>query len=187
MNKFFYILLTVLFLTSCKEDVIPKPKAYLSLNYPVKKYQKINIKKPYSFDVEVDTKIVDLPNGWLKIEYPKLKASVDITYRALNDNLKEVLTDAEKLVFEHTVKADQITSNNFNNKEQRVYGSMFDITGNSASQIQFHITDSIKHFLKGSLFFRTKPNYDSILPAVDYIKQDMIHIIETMEWKSSPK
>ena len=118
----------------------------------------------------------------MKVNYPKLKASVDITYRPVQNNLKELLTEAEKLVFEHTVKADQISSNNYENEENKVYGSMFDITGNSASQVQFHITDSVKHFLKGSLFFHTKPNYDSVLPAVEYIKKDMIHIMETTKW-----
>lgn len=181
MNKLLYLLVIILFL-GCKEDIIPKPKGYLSLNYPAKKYKKTTTITPYSFEIATNATLINLPKGWIKIKYPKLKASIDITYRPLNNNLKELLTEAEKLVFEHTVKADQITSNKFNNKEQRVFGSMFDITGNSASQIQFHITDSTKHFLKGSLFFRTKPNYDSILPAVNYIKQDMIHLIETIEW-----
>lgn len=182
MNKFFYITIALFMVFGCKQEVMPKPKAYLSLQYPPKKYQKINVKKPYSFEVLSNTKIVDLPDGWLKVEYPSLKASIDITYRPLHNNLKVLLTESEKLVFEHTVKADQISSTKFNNIEQKVYGSMFDITGNSASQVQFHITDSTKHFLKGSLFFRSKPNYDSILPAVDYIKQDMIRIVESLKW-----
>ncbi len=87
------------------------------------------------------------------------------------------------MVFEHTIKADQISSKSFENKEHKTYGKLFEISGNSASQIQFHITDSTKHFIKGSLFFRVKPNYDSILPAVDYIKKDMIRIMETLKWK----
>lgn len=182
MYKYFIILLLVL-MVSCGEDPIPKPKAYLSLNYPVKKYQKIDKEIPYSFEIVKNAQAETLANNWLKIKYPKLKASVDITYRSVDNNLIELLTDAEKLVFEHTLKADQIASNKFENKKNKVFGSMYDITGNSASQVQFHVTDSIKHFLKGSLFFHTKPNYDSVLPAVAYIKEDMIHMMETMEWK----
>ena len=182
MYKYFIIPLFVILL-SCGETPIPKPKAYLSLNYPVKEYQQITESVPYTFEVLKNSKVEALPKNWLKIKYPKLKASVDITYRPVNDNLIELLKEAEKLVFEHTLKADQIASNKFENKLKKVYGSMYDITGNSASQVQFHVTDSSKHFIKGSLFFYTKPNYDSILPAVDYIKQDMIRMMETMEWK----
>jgi len=171
MYKYFLFLLFLLML-SCGEAPIPKPKAYLSLNYPAKKYQKISESVPYSFEVDKNTNVETLPKNWLKIKYPKLKASVDITYRPVNDNLIELLKESEKLVFEHTLKADQISSNKFNNATNKVYGSMYDITGNSASQVQFHVTDSLHHFLKGSLFFHTKPNYDSVLPAVDYIKQD---------------
>ncbi len=183
MYKYFIAPLFLLLL-ACGEDPIPKPKAYLSLNYPPKKYQKIMEAVPYTFEVSKTSKVEKLPKKWLKIKYPNLKASVDITYRPVEGNLIELLTEAEKLVFEHTLKADQIGSNKFENKERKVFGSMYDITGNSASQVQFHVTDSSKHFLKGSLFFHRKPNYDSILPAVAYIKQDMIRMMETMEWKN---
>jgi len=183
MHKYLYIFF-LLIIFSCKDEVLPKPKAYLSLSYPIKEYKKLNTPNyPYNFEVPTASNVIELPKKWLKITYPKLKASVDITYRPINKNLKELLTEAEKLVFEHTLKADQISSNNYENKTNKVYGSIFDITGNSASQVQFHVTDSTKHFLKGSLFFHRKPNYDSILPAVEYIKKDMVHMMETMNWK----
>lgn len=182
MHRFLYIFF-LLIIIGCKKETLPKPKAYLSLNYPEKKYKKTDtLNYPYSFEIPTTSNVIELPKKWLKIAYPKLNASVDITYRPVNNNLKELLTEAEKLVFEHTLKADQISSNKYENKKNKVYGSIFDITGNSASQIQFHITDSTKHFLKGSLFFHRKPNYDSILPAVEYIKKDMIHIMETLNW-----
>jgi len=127
--------------------------------------------------------LVDEANYWLKIKYPSLKASIDITYRPVENNLEELLTDAEKLVFKHTLKAAQIIPKDFVNTEKRVFGSLYEITGNAASQIQFHITDSTKNFLKGSLYFYIKPNYDSILPAVNYIKKDIFNIIETLEWE----
>jgi gliding motility-associated lipoprotein GldD len=132
--------------------------------------------------VSKNTTIKSLPKNWLKIQYPKLKASVHITYRPINNNLRELLIEAEKLVLEHTVKADNISWRDYENTDKKVYGKMCEISGNAASQIQFHVTDSTNHFLKGSLFFYTKPNYDSILPAVEYIKKDMIQMLETLEW-----
>ncbi|WP_298878431.1 gliding motility lipoprotein GldD [uncultured Polaribacter sp.] len=177
------LLIFILFFISCKEDVLPKPKAYLGLNYPEKTYKKLNLDRPYSFNILENTTIIDENNNWLKIKYPNLKASIDITYRPIKNNLNELLTEAEKLVFKHTVKAEEIIPKDFVNPQKRVFGSMYEITGNAASQIQFHITDSTKNFIKGSLYFYIKPNYDSVLPAVDYIKKDILHLVETLEWK----
>ncbi|WP_435260830.1 gliding motility lipoprotein GldD [Tenacibaculum sp. nBUS_03] len=178
------LLLIAIIMISCGEATTPKPKAYLSLEYPELGYNRLGIKKPYNFDVAKNTKIKYLPQSWLKIQYPKLKASVDITYRPINDNLKELFVEAEKLVIEHTVKADHISWRDFSNKENKVYGKMCEIAGNAASQIQFHVTDSTKHFIKGSLFFYVKPNYDSILPAVAHIKKDMIRMMESLQWEN---
>ena len=93
------------------------------------------------------------------------------------------MTESEKLVYEHAVKAEEIITKNFENFDKRVFGSMQEISGNAASQIQFHLTDSTHNFIKGTLYFYTKPNYDSILPAVEYVKKDIIRIVETMTWK----
>lgn len=184
MRNIFLFIFCLLLIGCGKEEVLPKPKGYLSLNYPKKTYKQLNIKRPYSFEVATNTQVKNLPKQWLKIEYPKLKASVDITYRPVKNNLRKLLIEAEKLVYEHTIKAEIITPKDYSNVNRKVYGSMHDITGNSASQVQFHVTDSLKHFLKGSLFFYTKPNYDSILPAVNYIKEDMIRMMETLKWNN---
>ena len=179
------ILLFSIFLISCGGETLPKPKGYLSLKYPKSDYTKLNVKRPYSFDISDEATVKDLPKNWLKIEYPKLNASVDITYRPVKNNLRELLMESEKLVFEHAIKADQITApREYLNPEKKVFGSIYEIAGNAASQVQFHATDSTKHFLKASLFFYTKPNYDSILPAVDYIKKDMIKMMETLQWNN---
>ena len=172
-----------LFFISCDQEIIPKPKAYLSLEYPKKAYQKLPISRPYTFDVLESSVLKDEQKSWLKITYPALKASIDITYRELDANILELVKEAEKLVFKHTLKAEEITSKDFLNTKKKVFGSMYEITGNAASQIQFHATDSTKNFIKGSLYFYTKPNYDSILPAVAYIKKDILRLMETLKWQ----
>ncbi|WCC44915.1 gliding motility lipoprotein GldD [Tenacibaculum finnmarkense] len=170
-------------LTSCTNETLPKPKAYLRLEYPTLGYQKLNENTPYSFDVAKNAGVKILKNNWLKIKYPTLKASVDITYRPVKNNLRELFVESEKLVLEHTVKADHISWRDYADSDKKVYGKMCEISGNAASQLQFHVTDSTNHFLKGSLFFYSKPNYDSILPAVEYLKKDMIQMLETLQWK----
>jgi len=64
-----------------------------------------------------------------------------------------------------------------------VYGSIFEVTGNAASPIQFHVTDSSRHFLTGAVYFNIQPNYDSIRPAINHLQQDIIRMIESLEWK----
>lgn len=168
---------------SCKEEQLPKPKGYLSLSYPESTYQYLELDRPYTFEVSEFAVVKDESRNWLRIQYPYLKASVDITYRSVEDNLKELLLESEKLVYSHVVKAEEIVPKNFESRSRRVFGSMHQITGNAASQIQFHLTDSTSHFIKGALYFYTKPNYDSILPAVAYVKKDIIRLVETLEWK----
>ena len=182
MPKILFILISLVFV-SCNTNILPKPKAYLSLEYPKKEYTKLSLERPYSFEVLKNTTLVDDKNNWLKINYPNLKASIDITYRPVENNLNELLAEAEKLVFKHAVKAEQIIPKDFVNPKRRVFGSLYEITGNAASHLQFHVTDSTNNFIKGSLYFYVKPNYDSILPAVSYIKDDILRLIETLEWK----
>ena len=182
MRKFFLLFLVLSI--SCDNDVLPKPKAYLSLEYPTQNYQNLQLLRPYSFEISNQAEAINLQDNWISIKYPKLKASIDITYRKVDNNLQELLLEAEKLVYKHTQKADQIIAKDFANADKKVFGSIQEITGNAASQLQFHLTDSTNNFLKGALYFYAKPNYDSILPAIDYLKKDIHRIMETTEWKS---
>ena len=168
---------------SCNEDVLSKPKGFLSLTYPINNYKNLELIRPYSFEVSNIAVVKDQRKNWLNIEYPTLKASLNITYRPVENNLKELLTESEKLVYEHAVKAEEILSQNFEFFDKRVFGSLQEISGNAASQIQFHLTDSTHNFIKGALYFYAKPNYDSILPAVAFIKKDIIRLVETLNWK----
>ena len=185
MRNLIILIISLIFL-SCNEVVLPKPKAYLSLEYPKKEYKNLEILRPYNFNVLKSTELIDAKKNWLKITYPSLKASIDITYRPIKNNLKELLTESEKLVFKHAIKAEQIIPKDFINPKKRTFGTLYEITGNAASHLQFHVTDSTHHFIKGSLYFYVKPNYDSILPAVNYIKEDIFRLIETLEWENKP-
>ncbi len=178
-----FILFFLLGCIACGNETLPKPKGYLSLDYAKNTYKELPIKRPYSFQISSEAIAKEAKNNWLKIHYPNLKASIDLTYREIDDNLEELLVESEKLVFKHTVKAASISSKDFENLNAKVYGSIYEITGNSASQIQFHATDSVRHFIKGALYFYAKPNYDSIFPAVDYVKKDIVKLMETLVWK----
>lgn len=174
----------VIFFTSCKEDVLPKPKAQLRLEYKNPKYTITNNNCPYHFEVSIQSVASTNNKCWMNIKYPTLDAQVNLTYRPVENNLKELFIEAEKLTFNHAIKADAISSIPFVNREKKLYGAMYEVTGNAASPIQFHITDSTKNFITGAVYFNVQPNYDSIAPAIAYLQKDIQHLMETLEWQN---
>ena len=72
----------------------------------------------------------------------------------------------------------------YQDEVNKVYGMLYDVSGNAASPVQFYVTDSINHFLSGALYFSSQPNYDSILPAIDYLRSDVRKLLETLRWKT---
>lgn len=184
INKITLLALTVLILTSCSNaEYLPKPKAFLRLAYTDANYMTLSTNCPYSFEVPDNSKADFNDKCWVNIKYPKLKASLNITYRPVENNILELLKESEKLTYNHTIKADNIFTDRYENIENKKYGALSKVVGNAASPLQFHLTDSTKHFITGALYFRAKPNYDSILPAIKYIEKDIEHIIETINWK----
>jgi len=180
---------------SCNEDSTPKPKAYLALDYPVAIYKTEDIAKmPFTFDrnalgknLKTKTLTGETTSYGITIEYPNLKGTIYMTYKAINGNaayLKRYLKNAQNFTQEHTKKADAIDESEYVNPEQNVYGMFYNVGGNAASQSQFYVTDSINHFITGSLYFYAKPNYDSILPAANYLQKDIRRIMESLKWKN---
>ncbi|WP_449404156.1 gliding motility lipoprotein GldD [Gelidibacter sediminis] len=184
----FTLLLAICY--SCGDDPVPKPKGFLRLDYPPAEYEEIALNLPFTFEkntlaeriknIKVDSK--NQTYG-IDIHYPTLKGTIYLTYIKVNeDNLIPLIRDSQNLTQEHTQKADAIESNLYSNNDHKVYGMFYEVGGNAASQSQFYVTDSVNHFLNGSLYFYAKPNFDSILPAADYLKKDIKHIMETLRW-----
>ncbi|PCE62805.1 gliding motility lipoprotein GldD [Sediminicola luteus] len=181
---FVFILLTALVI-SCKEEAtLPKPKGVLRLEYPNPKVASYEDACPYTFEYNGLAQVKKDKGCNLTLEYPSMKGSIFLTYKPVEDNLKQLMIDADKLSYEHAAKADNIVPQVFENPEDKVYGVFFTVTGNAASQTQFYVTDSINHFVTGSAYFKVKPNYDSILPAAHYLQRDIRHIMETLRWNT---
>ena len=178
------LLVFMVAVTSCKEETLPKPKAQLRLEYPAPTYEFIGTSCPYTFEKSNYAMVKVNDKCWVNMDYHELNASVNMTYRPVNQNLKELLLEAEKLTFNHTIKAEGISSVPYANSDKKVYGTVFEVTGNAASPIQFHVTDSVRHFITGAVYFNVQPNYDSIKPAISYLQKDIIRMIESMEWKN---
>lgn len=182
LNYLAIILTASLILISCKEEVLPKPKAMLRLDYETAESQLFETES-YEFQLNQMAQAERTDSASLTLNYPLMKGSIFITYKKVNNNLERLLTDAQKLSYEHVVKADNIVEQPFINEQDRVYGMFYEVHGNAASQAQFYVTDSINHFVTGSLYFYSKPNYDSIYPAAVHLQKDIRQIIETLKWK----
>lgn len=189
--KNIFLLLTIVLSISCDNDPLPKPKAFLRLDYPKPKYKEVKSNLPFTFEknsladnIGVIKSSKDKKTLGLEVVYPSIKGTIYLTYKKIDSvSLQLFINDAQSITQAHAKKADAITKQSFANFEQSVYGMFYEVDGNVASQAQFYLTDSINHFLTGSLYFYVKPNYDSILPAADYLKKDIQHIMETLKWK----
>jgi len=183
VKRLCYVVFLALLPMGCKDTVLPKPKALLSLEYPTATYQYFDPEKcPFAFQRNVST-AVTVSGCNLQIAYALQKATLFTTYKNVDQNLNELLRDAQNLTQKHVVKAESISEQPYINPEKNVYGMLYQVTGEAASQTQFYLTDSLHHFFTGSVYFRAKPNYDSILPASDYLRKDVIKLMESFEWK----
>lgn len=180
------------FLLGCADDPLPKPKAYLRLEYPQPDYKRTQLDIPFTFDKNDLSKSIstikrNATDGSIgvDVEYPNMKGTIYLSYKKVTDsNLTDLLIDAQNLTQKHTMKADEIEGDIYENPSKKVYGMFYEVGGDAASQSQFYVTDSINHFLSGSLYFYAKPNYDSIYPAAVYLKNDIKRIMESLEWKN---
>lgn len=188
MNYYLGKLFALFFLTllfACKNDTLPKPKAVLRLEYPNQQYTTFKTDCGFSFNKNAISALkckIKENDCACEINYSKLNATIFLTYRKINNDLRKLLTDAQNLTQEHVVKADDILPSEYINNKKRVFGMSYKVIGNAASPSQFYITDSTQNFLLGSLYFKTKPNYDSILPAAEYLRHDMRILMESITW-----
>jgi gliding motility-associated lipoprotein GldD len=180
---FVFGFLCFVFIIGCKEEfLIPKPKAQIRLEYA---QGELDTLETANFSINYNQLANPKKNKDMAytLEYPEMKGAIFLSYRQLDDDLDKLMQDAKRLSYEHAVKADNIVEQPVVNPESKVYGSLFEVQGNAASQTQFFVTDSSTHFLTGSVYFYTKPNYDSILPAAAYLQNDIRNIMETLRWK----
>lgn len=168
---------------SCKDSVLPKPSSYLRLDYPEARYVNFENQCPFTFEMNSEAIINGEKDCGFTISYPKMKATIYLTYKPVNNNIANLLKDAQKLTYEHVIKADDILEQPYLNPTKKVYGMFYQVDGNAATNSQFYVTDSIKHFVTGSVYFYAKPNFDSIMPAASYVRNDMQRLMETLKWK----
>ena len=194
LKKIWFLIIPVLLFAGCTEKYTPKPREYFRIDFPEKAYHPIQSGFPYQFDIPDYSRIVADPDNpdhpyWINISVPANKAEVHISYYDLSNQqfsnrvlLNKFIEDSRTLAYKHTIKADAIQEQVFMNPEKKVYGLIYKIEGNAASPMQFFLTDSTNHFLRGALYIREVPNIDSLKPVIDFLEPDIIRLIETTTW-----
>lgn len=191
--KLLFIFSTLLVLTSCGDDedevFIPKPKGYFRIDFPKKEYRVYDSLCPYSFEIPTyafinNDKHLGADPCWLNINFPKYNAQIHLSYKVVTNNIDSLFSQSRDFVVKHQVKSTGIDETVIIRDSAKVYGLVYDISGNSASNVQFYLTDSTHHFMRGALYFNSVPNIDSLKIVVDYLRLDILQMIKTFKWKN---
>lgn len=199
MKILLYCLLLLCLVVACEEEQIPFPKnrVYPKIDYPERTYTSLNktfcnfsFEYPDYMQYNHDSMLVIQEAKhpcWFTLEFPSLGGSLHLTYTDIGgddsvDKLYKVIKDAYSLSEKHNPKSTGRNDHIYEDKERRVYGVTFDVSGDVASPYHFVLTDSLKHSLWGSLYFNAKPNSDSLKPVVDFVLEDIDKMLTSFKW-----
>jgi gliding motility-associated lipoprotein GldD len=192
-NAAFSILFLIL-IAACNSDYPYRPRGYFKIALPPKSYQKFDKPGfPYTFEYPIYATIIQdtsffeqRPENpyWINIDFPQFGGRIHLSYKQIGPNkFDSLVNDAFTLSYkQHTYKASAIDPELFTtpNGSSGVY---FNLRGNTATANQFFITDSTRHFLRGALYFAATPNEDSLRPVNQFLRQDVEHLINTVQWR----
>lgn len=187
--RLIFILLLSFLLFSCKEYT-PKPKGY-PLIEKVDDSLLTYTYKAFSFQYSSHARITEIPSEketekWINIHYPNYEATIYCSYMPISKALlRDALEDSHRIAYSHATQANNIIQTLFNESDLKNGGIIYDIEGSVASPIQFFLTDSISNFFRGSVYYDNKINPDSVAPITSFLREDVIHIMKSMEWRSA--
>jgi gliding motility-associated lipoprotein GldD len=186
-------LLILGFAVGCTSEQVntPKPKGYFRIEFPAKVYQPFVSGAPFTFEyptyavMHKDTE-AGAQRFWNNMDFPQFNGRLHLTYHGVfsKQDYQKMTEAARTLAMKHTIKASAIDQKLINYPDKRVYGIYYEIEGNTASSVQFFLTDSAKHYFRGALYFNEAPQYDSIQPVIKFIRKDIDRMIETFRWKN---
>jgi len=173
----------------CSEKYTPKPYGYFRLDFPEKSWRLLPTDTlPYQFAMSEGACLEtdedkDAEWGWVNLAYPQYNAKIHLSYKKISTDtsLSHYIADCHRMAYTHTIKAESIDEKYFS--KDRISGLIYYIEGNTASSTQFFITDSTRHFLRGALYFNQHPDKDSLAPVITYLRQDIVHLFESLSFK----
>ncbi|WP_316770689.1 gliding motility lipoprotein GldD [Pedobacter frigiditerrae] len=194
MKKAIFILFVLVSaIAACTSDntYTPKPKGYFRIKFPKKEYKVYDAGCPFTFEYPVYANLVvdnekNAQPCWLNMQFTQFNGNLHLTYHGVfsEKDYNNMTEAARTLAMKHTIRANAIDQKLINYPDKKVYGIYYAIEGNTASSVQFFLTDSVNHYFRGALYFNERPQYDSIQPVVKFIKKDIDKMIETFRWKN---
>ena len=187
------VLIIIVACFSCNSTFVPKPRGYFVIDLPKKEYRVFDQPNyPYTFEYPVYANIIKDSTffgeatenpWWINVNFPQFNSRIYVSYKEIGKNkFDKLINDAFTLTNKHTSKAVSI-DDSLINTSNNIHGMFFKVGGNVATANQFFVTDSVKHFLRGALYFDATPNEDSLGVVNDFLLQDMKHLINTFKWK----
>ena len=197
IRNFEFIIFNFLLLTcvACNHVATPRPYGYYRITVPDTSYIDFQSSLspfmgepegafPYTFSLSRNAIVQPRPEEpfWINIYYPALDATIHCSYKPVQNNLRELTEDALDFVYRNASFASSIPEREYTHPEAHVYGVLFDLEGNTASSCQFFLTDSTHHFFRASVYCNCRPNADSLAPVYEYLRTDIIKMVETFQW-----
>ena len=173
-----------------EQSSLPRPKGFPLMDIPTHEYRSLEKGHPFTFEVSrmakvrKDTFALAEPH-WMYIYYPRWDAFIQLTYKSVDGDRKrldKMIRDSYILASKHQMKANRIEDAILTTKDGRK-ATIIELEGEVATPFQFFATDSTSHFLRGAVYLNTAVKNDSLAPVIRYIKQDAIHLIQTLKWK----
>jgi gliding motility-associated lipoprotein GldD len=182
---------------SCSENdgFIAKPRMYPKVDFPLRNNTSLqttdcNFTFTYPDYLQYGKDSIRFQENfkypcWFDLNSTHINTTLHFSFLEIKNfkDLDNHINDAFKLADEHNIKALARRESIIEDKENRVYGLMFEFEGDVAAPLQFFVTDSTNYFLRASLYFNDKVNQDSTQIIYDYIKEDIDLIINTLQWK----
>ncbi len=191
MRRSFILIVMTLLVAACETEYVPKPKGYNRFDLPAHEYMALPDTLPYHFEFSKHAKLLRDTSWisdkyWIEVYYPELKANIHLTYKVVHnrDSLKEYFNDTYFLTAKHQIKSDAI--DDIISKTPKGKTVIYtELSGEVPSQFQFVTTDSVQNFLRGALYFNTTVQNDSLRPAIEFVKVDIVHMMNTLKWNNS--
>jgi gliding motility-associated lipoprotein GldD len=182
-------------LAGCDDDddevQTPRPRGYFRIALPAKKWVSYDAECPYTFEMPDYARVVpSMANNpepcWRDVQMDRFGATIYLSYKEITSDtlLEQLINTSWQLTEKHRSKAQGRKEMEVMRPEDKVYGTVVDVGATAATAIQFYLTDSTKHFIRGSLYFMAVPNKDSLKPVLDFIRQDVEHLTQTLKWKT---
>jgi len=189
IKNFILLIIVAGFFAGCGNNYVPKPAGYPRINFPERGYQTYTSQCPFTFRYPTYANIAkDSSAGaepcFLDMKFPQFNATLHITYKDVSSakNFFQMSEDARTFAYKHTVKAEDIIDSQIV-RPNKVSGMFYDIEGNTASSLQFYVTDSVHHYIRAALYFNSRPNKDSLAPVIRFIHTDLDTLVRSLRWK----